>query len=83
MNSFDLPPLLQINETVPLSGRNGILGDQRNSFFCDVAMGRGEQREWMFCITQSGILCRFNENRRMDKWVTLKVGSQHNSFEIE
>jgi hypothetical protein len=26
----------KINETVPLQGRNGILGDHKNNYFCDM-----------------------------------------------
>ncbi|XP_052767365.1 mitogen-activated protein kinase-binding protein 1-like isoform X3 [Mya arenaria] len=63
----------KINETVPLNGRNGILGDQRNNFFCDVATGTGSQEKSTFCVTQSGFLCQFNEKRQMDRWVELRT----------
>lgn len=60
-------------ESLPLMGRNAILGDQRNNYFCDVACGRGETRESTFAITKSGLLCEFNNRRLLNKWVELKV----------
>ncbi|XP_078592758.1 mitogen-activated protein kinase-binding protein 1-like isoform X6 [Branchiostoma floridae x Branchiostoma japonicum] len=59
--------------TVPLLGRSGILGEQRNNFFCDVACGRGMMKESTYCITRSGLLCEFNERRLLDKWVELRT----------
>ena len=59
---------------MPLSGRNGILGDHKNNFFCDVVTGSGKMDKYVFCITQAGLLCQFNEKRQMDKWVELRVG---------
>jgi len=65
--------IFQINETVPLLGRSGILGEQKNNFFCDVACGKGSVSKCVFTITQSGRLCQFNEKRLLDKWVELRV----------
>ncbi|XP_070180753.1 mitogen-activated protein kinase-binding protein 1-like isoform X2 [Littorina saxatilis] len=65
----------KINQTVPLSGRSGILGDQKNNFFCDVVCGRGPATGSIFVITQSGLLCEFNEKRLLDKWVELRTKS--------
>lgn len=67
--------IFQINETVPLNGRNGLLGDHKNNFFCDVVSGTGPEGKQTFCITQSGFLCQFNETRQMDKWVELRVSA--------
>lgn len=65
--------LLQVNATVPLLGRSGLLGELRNNFFSDVACGRGRQASSTFCITSSGLLCEFNDRRLLDKWVELRV----------
>ncbi|XP_025105173.1 mitogen-activated protein kinase-binding protein 1-like isoform X6 [Pomacea canaliculata] len=65
----------KINQTVPLLGRSGILGEQKNNFFCDVACGRGRWSGSTFVITQSGLLCEFNEKRLLDKWVELMTKS--------
>lgn len=65
---------LQVNATVPLLGRSGLLGELRNNFFSDVACGRGQQSSSTFCITSSGLLCEFNDRRLLDKWVELQVG---------
>lgn len=64
---------VQVNSTVPLLGRSGLLGELRNNFFSDVACGRGKQASSTFCITSSGLLCVFNERRLLDKWVELRV----------
>ncbi|XP_059149399.1 WD repeat-containing protein 62-like [Physella acuta] len=65
----------KINQTVPLMGRSGILGDQKNNFFCDVVAGQGPMCGRFFVITQSGLLCEFNEKRQLDKWVELRTKS--------
>uniref|UniRef100_G3PG79 Mitogen-activated protein kinase binding protein 1 n=1 Tax=Gasterosteus aculeatus TaxID=69293 RepID=G3PG79_GASAC len=57
---------------VPLLGRSGLLGELRNNFFCDVACGRGSTSDSTFCITSSGLLCEFNGERMLDKWVDLR-----------
>lgn len=74
-----------INETVPLMGRSGILGEQKNNFFSDVACGKGAMADNTYTITQSGLLCEFNQKRLLDKWVELRaknatgmaVGEEH------
>ncbi|XP_033735224.1 mitogen-activated protein kinase-binding protein 1-like isoform X2 [Pecten maximus] len=65
----------RINETVPLQGRSGILGAQKNNFFCDVVCGKGRKAKSVFSITQSGLLCEFNEKRLLDKWAELRTTS--------
>ncbi|CAI9729696.1 mitogen-activated protein kinase-binding protein 1-like isoform X3 [Octopus vulgaris] len=62
-----------INETVPLMGRSGILGEQKNNFFKDVACGKGAMSAYTYTITQSGLLCEFNEKRLLEKWVELRA----------
>lgn len=70
---------MQVNSTVPLLGRSGLLGELRNNFFSDVVCGRGKQASSTFCITSSGLLCVFNDRRLLDKWVELRV-SQRGHF---
>lgn len=60
----------KINETVPLIGRSGILGDLKNNFFTDVVCGKNKS---VFCVTQSGLLCNFNEKRLLEKWAELRT----------
>jgi len=62
-------------EPVPLMGRSAILGEQRNNYFCDVACGRGDMGDSTYAITQSGLLCEFNNRRLLDKWVELRTTS--------
>ncbi|XP_046912235.2 WD repeat domain 62 isoform X2 [Dermatophagoides farinae] len=65
-------------ESLPLMGRNAILGDQRNNYFCDVACSRGDSNsnlESTYAITKSGLLCEFNNRRLLNKWVELKTES--------
>ncbi|KAM4712862.1 mitogen-activated protein kinase-binding protein 1-like isoform 2-T2 [Anableps anableps] len=59
---------------MPLLGRSGLLGELRNNFFSDVACGRDSKSDSTFCITSSGLLCEFNSNRMLDKWVDLRTG---------
>ncbi|XP_041352777.1 mitogen-activated protein kinase-binding protein 1-like isoform X2 [Gigantopelta aegis] len=63
----------KINETVPLQGRNGLLGDMKNNFFCQVVCGQGITTGSTYIITQSGLLCEFNDKRLLDKWVELRA----------
>ncbi|XP_043910552.1 WD repeat-containing protein 62-like [Protopterus annectens] len=63
----------RVKGTVPLVGRSGILGELHNNFFCGVACGKGKTSGLTFCITNSGLLCQFNEARLLDKWIDLKV----------
>lgn len=58
---------------VPLMGRSGLLGELQNNFFCDVACGRGLRSDSTFCVTASGLLCEFNGQRVLDRWVHLQV----------
>ncbi|XP_052390682.1 mitogen-activated protein kinase-binding protein 1 isoform X2 [Carassius gibelio] len=60
---------------VPLMGRSGLLGELQNNFFCDVACGRGLRSDSTFCVTASGLLCEFNAQRVLDRWVHLQTGS--------
>ncbi|XP_042634133.1 mitogen-activated protein kinase-binding protein 1-like isoform X3 [Cyprinus carpio] len=60
---------------VPLMGRSGLLGELQNNFFCDVACGRGLRSDSTFCVTASGLLCEFNGQRVLDRWVHLQTGS--------
>ncbi|XP_064815776.1 mitogen-activated protein kinase-binding protein 1-like, partial [Oncorhynchus masou masou] len=62
----------RVNSTVPLIGRSGLLGEQRNSMFCGLSCGRGNMASSTYCITSSGLLCQFNSRRMLDAWVDLK-----------
>ncbi|XP_074990530.1 WD repeat-containing protein 62 isoform X4 [Calonectris borealis] len=64
---------LKINETVPLVGRSGLLGELHDNVFCGVACGRGRMSGSTFCVSSSGLLCQFNEKRVLEKWIVLKV----------
>uniref|UniRef100_A0A673WUB0 WD repeat domain 62 n=1 Tax=Salmo trutta TaxID=8032 RepID=A0A673WUB0_SALTR len=65
----------RVNSTVPLIGRSGLLGEQRNSMFCGLSCGRGNMASSTYCITSSGLLCQFNSRRMLDAWVDLKTTS--------
>ncbi|KAK2147296.1 hypothetical protein LSH36_561g03000 [Paralvinella palmiformis] len=65
----------RIKETVPLKGHSGILGEQKNNFFCGVCCGCGATANKTYAITRSGLLCEFNDNRLLDKWVELRTTS--------
>ncbi|KAM8952741.1 WD repeat-containing protein 62-like [Pelodytes ibericus] len=63
----------QMNGTVPLVGRSGLLGDLHNNTFCGVACGKGKNAGFTFCISSSGVLCQFSDKRVLEKWIKLKV----------
>ena len=63
--------IFQVRETIPLSGRSGILGEQKNNHFRGVVV-KGEK---VFVITQSGLLCELNDKRLLDRWVELRVNT--------
>uniref|UniRef100_A0A3B3SMN7 WD repeat domain 62 n=1 Tax=Paramormyrops kingsleyae TaxID=1676925 RepID=A0A3B3SMN7_9TELE len=65
----------RVNSTVPLIGRSGLLGEQRNSMFCGLACGWGDMAGYTYCITNTGLLCQFNSRRLLDAWVDLKTSS--------
>lgn len=67
--------ILQVSKTLVINGRNGLLGDQRNNTFSDVACGRGINSDITYCVTSSGLLCSINSKRVLDTWVELKVRS--------
>ena len=60
------------NETVPLLGRNGLLGEEKTSTFVDVACGKGALSDSVYVISQNGILCQLID-RQIAKTVELKV----------
>ncbi|XP_042653178.1 WD repeat-containing protein 62 isoform X2 [Tyto alba] len=64
---------LKVNETVPLVGRSGLLGQLHDNVFCGVACGRGLMAGSTFCVSSSGLLCQFNGKRVLEKWIILKV----------
>uniref|UniRef100_A0A8C5MGN8 WD repeat domain 62 n=1 Tax=Leptobrachium leishanense TaxID=445787 RepID=A0A8C5MGN8_9ANUR len=65
----------QVNGTVPLVGRSGLLGDLHNNTFCSVACGKGKTAGSTFCISASGILCQFSQKRILEKCIKLKVAA--------
>lgn len=65
----------KLQDAIPLQGRSAILADLRNNNFCDVACGKGPSASSTFCITQSGLLCDFNDRRMLEKWMDLRVKS--------
>ncbi|XP_064157680.1 WD repeat-containing protein 62 isoform X1 [Anguilla rostrata] len=65
----------RVNSTVPLIGRSGLLGEQRNSMFCGLACGWGNMAGSTYCITSSGLLCQFNSRRMLEAWVDLRTPS--------
>lgn len=65
----------RVNSTVPLIGRSALLGDFKDNLFSGVACGRGPMASNTYCITSSGVLCRFNSRRELEAWVDLKTSS--------
>ena len=58
----------------PLVGRNAILKERKNDHFVDVGFGRSEEcSKCIFAVTKTGLLCAFNDQRQLVKWIDLKV----------
>ncbi|XP_053545590.1 LOW QUALITY PROTEIN: WD repeat-containing protein 62-like [Bombina bombina] len=74
---METPPKNEVNRTVPLVGRSGLLGDLRDNLICGVACGKGRNARSTFCISISGILCLFNARRVLEKWIKLKVSTSN------
>ncbi|XP_067941965.1 mitogen-activated protein kinase-binding protein 1-like [Watersipora subatra] len=60
------------NETVPLLGRSGLLGDQKTNVFVDVACGKGVMSDSVYVISQTGTLCQLID-RLISKTIDLKT----------
>ncbi|KAJ7357497.1 mitogen-activated protein kinase binding protein 1 [Desmophyllum pertusum] len=67
----------KVSKTLVINGRNGLLGDQRNNTFSDVACGRGINSDITYCVTSSGLLCSINSKRVLDTWVELKTSKAY------
>ncbi|XP_021238884.1 WD repeat-containing protein 62-like [Numida meleagris] len=65
----------KVTGPVPLSGRGGLLGGLQDNVFCGAAGGRGRTAGSTFCISTTGLLCRFDGKRVLEKWVDMKVPS--------
>ncbi|XP_054650919.1 WD repeat-containing protein 62 [Dunckerocampus dactyliophorus] len=65
----------QVNSTVPLIGRSGLLGDHNKCVFSGAACGRGRMASNTYCITTSALLCLFNASRQLEAWVDLETTS--------
>ncbi|XP_069063712.1 WD repeat-containing protein 62, partial [Pleurodeles waltl] len=74
---LDASKEFQVNSTVPLVGRSGLLGELHNNTFCGVTCGKGKLAGRTFCISHSGLLCQFNEKRVLEKWIDLKISASH------
>ncbi|KAJ3330592.1 hypothetical protein HDU76_005282 [Blyttiomyces sp. JEL0837] len=59
-----------------LEGTFGVVGEHKNSTFADtVCLNSGTGENYVYAITEKGILVFFNEDRIMEKWVDLKVSA--------
>lgn len=57
-----------------LSGRSGILGDLCNSTFLDAACSSNpDEFGYVYFVTSNGLLCLFDKERTIDRWVDLQV----------
>eukprot|EP00428_Durinskia_dybowskii_P080178 CAMPEP_0170442950 /NCGR_PEP_ID=MMETSP0117_2-20130122/47712_1 /TAXON_ID=400756 /ORGANISM="Durinskia baltica, Strain CSIRO CS-38" /LENGTH=1362 /DNA_ID=CAMNT_0010703615 /DNA_START=33 /DNA_END=4119 /DNA_ORIENTATION=- len=63
-------------EAVSLEGKAAsILEDMRNSVFMDVICGSGNCDNSVYCTTSTGVLCLFNAEKMVEKWVQLESAS--------
>ncbi|XP_077579098.1 mitogen-activated protein kinase-binding protein 1-like [Stigmatopora nigra] len=63
----------QVNGTVPLMGRPALLGERQEAVLVGVACGRGPSAPFTYAVTESGLLCRFDAERRLEAWVSLEA----------
>ena len=60
-------------EAVGLEGKPASIAEaQRTSIFVDVICGYGSTEGVTFCTTAQGVLCTFNQERAVEKWVQLE-----------
>ncbi|KAI8057333.1 hypothetical protein BDF22DRAFT_740869 [Syncephalis plumigaleata] len=59
-----------------LPARSGILGDLCNSTFLDAACSSSpDESGYMYLVTNTGLLCLFDKERTIDRWVDLQMKS--------
>lgn len=65
-------------EAVGIEGKPaGILEEMRTSIFMDISCAVGDASEKVYCISQQGILCAFNKDRIVEKWVKLPSATSY------
>ena len=64
-----------LSSAIALSSKPAILSEAGPDFECfvDVACGRGNNTQHMYAITSAGILCAFDENRLLERWVHMRA----------
>lgn len=63
-------------EAVGLEGKPASINEEhRTSIFVEVICGYGGTEGKTFCATSQGILCCFNEDRLVEKWVKLETST--------
>ena len=60
-------------EIRPLVGRAAILEDRGGDNFVGVAFGREHLASSVFVVTESGILCELNQERKIVRWIDTTV----------
>ncbi|EDO32369.1 predicted protein, partial [Nematostella vectensis] len=61
------------DNSIPLSGRSALLGEERNSAFCDVVCGIGKTADYTYSVTSNGKLCAFGASRSLEKSFELRA----------
>jgi WD40 repeat protein len=66
---------IPISSAIVLSSKPAILSEAGPDFECfvDVACGLGNNSHHMYAITSAGILCAFDENRLLERWVHMRA----------
>jgi hypothetical protein len=66
---------IPISSAIVLSSKPAILSEAGPDFECfvDVACGLGNNAHHMYAITSAGILCAFDENRLLERWVHMRA----------
>ena len=69
----DLSCSFSTQHTAPLKGQSAILGDLQDNCFVAVECGHGSVASFTYVLTRSGILCRLDQDRALDKFVNVQV----------
>ncbi|XP_065184492.1 mitogen-activated protein kinase-binding protein 1-like isoform X1 [Sycon ciliatum] len=63
----------KVSQAQPLQGRSAVLGEHRGLNFVSVACGSEESGSNTYAVTSNGLLMQFSQQRRLEKFVTLKT----------
>ena len=70
-----LSPVQKVVKPV-LTSRSVLLGELQENHFVAVVCGKGPLSKNCYVLTRSGLLCLFDDKRRLDRFTEVKVSAQ-------